>query len=179
MVGLANGQSPTEPILRRREDEPPAAFGHPQYAVQPEGRRLRGGRFPMVTLRRRWQKPTSRRRSPAEGLCKIRYVFTTGAKIEIFHCNTLLQVLQQAGRRFRGCPLSHTHRPLFSRPHATRASRATFEFPQNSFVWENKKIDSRPYSRHTNRPAFLGLAPNRPHDFLGPGPAVWPFLAAR
>jgi hypothetical protein len=53
VVGLAIGQSPTEPIRRRREDEPPAAIGHPQYAVQRRGCRLRGGRFPPETLPRR------------------------------------------------------------------------------------------------------------------------------
>ena len=34
VVVLASGQTPTEPILRRREDEPPAACGHPQLAVR-------------------------------------------------------------------------------------------------------------------------------------------------
>jgi hypothetical protein len=57
VVGLANGQSPTEPILRRREGiKPPAASGHPQYAVRPEGRRLRGGRNELGTLRQRWHE---------------------------------------------------------------------------------------------------------------------------
>jgi hypothetical protein len=59
---------------------------------------------------------------------------------------------------FRGCPLSHTLRPAFSPIHATRASGATFDFPQNSFVWENKKIDSRPHNGHTNVHAFRHLA---------------------
>jgi len=34
--------------------------------------------------------------------------------------------------------------------HATVGSRATFDFPQNSFVWEIKKIDSRPPKRATD-----------------------------
>lgn len=63
-----------------------------------------------------------------------------------------------AGSCFRCCPLSHTLRPTFSRGHATPASGATFDFPQNSFVWENKKIDSRPYkpSAKTAAPLELG-----------------------
>jgi hypothetical protein len=50
----------------------------------------------------------------------------------------------------RHSPSSHTLRP-HRRPHpATGRSWATFYFPQNSFVWENKKIDSLPYKRETN-----------------------------
>ena len=50
----------------------------------------------------------------------------------------------------RRSPSSHTLRP-HRRPHpATGRSWATFYFPQNSFVWENKKIDSLPYKRETN-----------------------------
>jgi hypothetical protein len=63
-------------------------------------------------------------------------------------------VLQPLYACFRTCPLSHTLRPTFSQLHATRASRATFDFPQNSFVWENKKIDSRPHNRDTKWHAF-------------------------
>ena len=41
--------------------------------------------------------------------------------------------------------------PIGGASPATRGSRATFDFPQNSFVWENKKIDSRPPKPQTPR----------------------------
>jgi hypothetical protein len=63
---------------------------------------------------------------------------------------------------FRGCPLSHTLRPTFSPIPATPGSGATFYFPQNSFVWENKKIDSRPYNGHTSPHALLPQPPPTP-----------------
>ncbi|WP_461117938.1 hypothetical protein, partial [Spirosoma jeollabukense] len=40
-------------------------------------------------------------------------------------------------------------RRCFGRTHARPDSRATFYFPQNSSVWENKKIDSRPPDHKT------------------------------
>ena len=52
------------------------------------------------------------------------------------------------------CPLSYTLRRCFSGSHARPGSRATFDFPQNSFVWENKKIDSRPPNHKTVLHAF-------------------------
>ena len=52
-------------------------------------------------------------------------------------------------------PFSYTLRDRFSGPHARTASWATFYFPQNSFVWESKKIDSRPYKSNTKTPDFL------------------------
>ena len=56
-----------------------------------------------------------------------------------------------------GCfaPLSYTLRDRFSGPRARTASWATFYFPQNSFVWENKKIDSRPPNHKTILHAFF------------------------
>jgi hypothetical protein len=42
--------------------------------------------------------------------------------------------------------------------HATTGSRATFDFPQNSFVWEIKKIDSRPPNRATILSDFFTFA---------------------
>jgi hypothetical protein len=48
-----------------------------------------------------------------------------------------------APARALGVP-SYTLRGSFSQAHARAGSWATFHFPQNSFVWENKKIDSRP-----------------------------------
>ncbi len=52
-------------------------------------------------------------------------------------------------------PLSYTLRRTFSGAHARTGSWATFDFPQNSFVWENKKIDSRPPNHKTVLHAFF------------------------
>jgi len=53
-----------------------------------------------------------------------------------------------------GEPPSYTHRRAFGGAHARPGSWATFYFPQNSFVWENKKIDSRPPNSKTISHAF-------------------------
>jgi hypothetical protein len=42
--------------------------------------------------------------------------------------------------------------------HASPGSWAYFCFPQNSFVWENKKIDSRPPNHETVSHAFQQAA---------------------
>ena len=55
--------------------------------------------------------------------------------------------------RFR--PLSYTLRPTFCGAHARPGSWANFFFPQNSFVWENKKIDSQPPNHKTILHDFL------------------------
>src|SRR6478735_5531914 len=66
--------------------------------------------------------------------------------------------------------LSHTHRPLISPPHAISDSWAAKCFPQNSFVWEIKKIDSRPHKRNTNVQGlfsiFLETRPPMQQDLL-------------
>ena len=59
-----------------------------------------------------------------------------------------------------------TLRRTFGASHAARGSRATFDFPQNSFVWQNKEIDSRPPHGQTILHAFLTTHP---------GPS-WPTL---
>jgi hypothetical protein len=53
-----------------------------------------------------------------------------------------------------GEPPSYTHRRAFGGAHARPGSWATFYFPQNSFVRENKKIDSRPPNSKTISHAF-------------------------
>lgn len=55
-------------------------------------------------------------------------------------------------------PLSYTPRDQCSSPHARTASWAAFRFPQNSFGWENKKIDSR-LRKRLPRPAQAGAGP--------------------
>jgi hypothetical protein len=45
--------------------------------------------------------------------------------------------------------LLYVDRRCSSWTHARQDSGATFEFPQNSIVWKNKKIDSRPPNRKT------------------------------
>jgi hypothetical protein len=52
-------------------------------------------------------------------------------------------------------PFSYTHRPPRGSTSATGRSWSIFYFPQNSFVWENKRIDSRPYKSNTKTPDFL------------------------
>ena len=52
-------------------------------------------------------------------------------------------------------PLSQVHRPTWTPLHAIPASWATFDFPQNSFVWEIKKIDSRPYKKSAKMSDFF------------------------
>lgn len=51
-----------------------------------------------------------------------------------------------------GHPLSHTLRALWWGAPVTRHSLATFGFPQNSFVWQFQKIDSRHPSPTTHHP---------------------------
>jgi hypothetical protein len=164
---------------------PPPASGQPQYAV----RHMAVG-FVRVDAHCKSsagedEMPTSRRRSHTVGFCRIRYRgsrpgFPGGRSSRLAPAQELnplkLWRPQRVGRRCvaqslrprraAAAPFSHTHRPHFSQIHATRASRANFDFPQNSFVWEKKKLDSRPYNGRANVHAFRL---NTPPDPSWPG----------
>ena len=59
----------------------------------------------------------------------------------------------------RTTPLSYTHRAYRWIGVASGGSWATFYFPQNSFVWGNKKMDSRPHNRAADVRVFCGTGP--------------------
>ena len=83
---------------------------------------------------------------------------TSTAPARVLTTFSILPTLQfwSGPRPARSLP-SHTHRRTFCGPHARPGSRATFRVPQNSFVWENKKIDSRPPNGETILHAFLTM----------------------
>lgn len=91
-------------------------------------------------------------------VCKIRYRSTVGSRRLSGPLRVAGTPAGLGGRLFPvGCfrPLSYTHRPFFSGAHARPGSWANFFFPQNSFVWENKKIDSPPPNIKTILHAFF------------------------
>jgi hypothetical protein len=129
---------------------PPTAAAQLQYAVKPG-------------------QPVSWRSTPTMNppLAKHKCLLTSVFRGPLSGC---LQDMVRRGRyspvaalrRATSCPgtlsaapLSHTRRRQRGPGHATRRSWATFYFPQNYFVWENKKIDSRPYNAgaHTHQAA--------------------------
>ena len=80
-----------------------------------------------------------------------------------------------------GHPLSHTLRALWWDAPATRHSLATFDFPQNSFVWEIQKIDSRHTFPTTHHPPPLGagfLGTSAPPGLPAASPRISFALAA-
>jgi len=64
-------------------------------------------------------------------------------------------------------PLSQTYRPHRWGGHAAGGSRATLDFPQNSFVWEIKKIDSRPARAQPDHHGIWGVGRGRAHARAG------------
>jgi hypothetical protein len=126
---------------------PPTAAAQLQYAVKPG-------------------QPVSWRSTPTMNppLAKHKCLLTSVFRGPLSGC---LQDMVRRGRyspvaalrRATSCPgtlsaapLSHTRRPQRGPGHATRRSRATFYFPQNYFVWGNKKVDSRPHNADARPP---------------------------
>jgi hypothetical protein len=136
---------------------PPTAAAQLQYAVKPG-------------------QPVSWRSTPTMNppLAKHKCLLTSVFRGPLSGC---LQDMVRRGRyspvaalrRATSCPgtlsaapLSHTRRPQRGPGHATRRSRATFYFPQNYFVWGNKKIDSRPHNADAHAHRAAGSPPRTP-----------------
>lgn len=156
--GLASGQSSTEPIRQRRGRALSAVARQPQYGVMP-GHSLSWGSTATMSPPLARPEPASLFRGSRSGSLQDQVQLFRSAfrgHLEGIGCAAAFSVPFGPG-----CfaPFSYTLRDRSSGPHARPGSWATFYFPQNSFVWENKKIDSRPPKRKTKLHALLTQLP--------------------